>query len=302
MIKISVVICTFNKKDYLIATLNSFLNCKYKFDEFEIVISDDGSEIDLKSVLNTKDYPFKIVIVRQTHVGRAKSRNVAIEAAKGNIIVFNDDDTLVTPDFLNQHYDYHKENEKVVIIGQRKQAYMRTVDVPKIKESDIATLISYLSKHAKLDIYSFCTNLVFEKIGISSHWIGGVTGNMSVKKEHLINCGKFDTNFKGWGFEDIELSYRLALNGLKFLYTSNAVNYHLEHARDRKQMIKEMYLNIEYFYTKYAQSEEIRLFWDFFRGKIGLKELDAKTYKELGFMKEDVYFRLFKKSNLYSLI
>lgn len=299
--KISVVICTWNKMNSLLATLQSFCNSNFDFNEFELVITDDGSDELVSAAIEVEKYLYRIIIIRQEHGGRAKARNIAIEAASGDILVFNDDDTLVTSDFLYHHYNYHKRNKNIVLVGQRKQVYLRNEDMLKLLTSDISLFINAISEHAKNDIYASCTSRVFEPVGICSHWLGGTTGNLSVEKKYLIQCGGFDTEFHGWGFEDLELSYRLGRGDLKFLYRSDVVNYHLEHKRDRKQMIRDMYRNIQYFYEKYKKEEEIRLFWEFFCGRICLNDFDDRTYKELNYLEKPNFFQLFRRTGFASL-
>jgi hypothetical protein len=50
------------------------------------------------------------------------------------------------------------------------------------------------------------------------------TGNTSLARIHLIAAGGFDADFRR--AEDVELAYRLAQRGLKFVFNPNAIGYH----------------------------------------------------------------------------
>lgn len=50
--------------------------------------------------------------------------------------------------------------------------------------------------------------------------------NLSLKTAFVRESGMFDEGFKGCGFEDIELGYRLQDRGLRLLYNPPAVGYH----------------------------------------------------------------------------
>jgi hypothetical protein len=52
------------------------------------------------------------------------------------------------------------------------------------------------------------------------------TCNLSLKTDFPRTCGQFDEDFKGAAFEDIELGYRRAKQGLQILYNPAAIGYH----------------------------------------------------------------------------
>jgi hypothetical protein len=50
------------------------------------------------------------------------------------------------------------------------------------------------------------------------------TGNTSLARRHLLEAGGFDPTFRR--AEDVELAYRLAANGLRFVFNAEAIGYH----------------------------------------------------------------------------
>ena len=55
------------------------------------------------------------------------------------------------------------------------------------------------------------------------------TNNISLKTEFLRKNGMFDEDFRTYGYEDLELGYRLMRRGLRLLYNPDAVGYHCKY-------------------------------------------------------------------------
>jgi len=95
---ISVIICAYTEKrwDDLVAAVESVRQQTLKFDEIIIVI--DHNPILLKKV---QDHIPGVCVVENTETqGLSGSRNSGIAVAKGEIIVFLDDDAVATSDWL----------------------------------------------------------------------------------------------------------------------------------------------------------------------------------------------------------
>lgn len=295
--KISVVIPTFNKQDLLYLTLQSFQLSMFK--EFEIIVVNDGGS-SLSRIEDVR-WKFPCRIVECKHLGRGSARNTAIEMANGELIVFNDDDTIVPPNFLSLIWNEYCSNRKCIIIGQRRQLYLEESE--KNNSSRLHFDWNNLLARSKEDIYTSQTRKsIFKKRKISHHWLTCTTGNMAVERERLITCGCFDTNFEGWGFEDIELGYRLIGSGMQVYYNDEIINYHIEHDRKRTEMILEMQKNMLYFYNKYNRKKELYLFWLFYIGRISLNEFDLETYRELDNNENIIYFILFKRHKFENIL
>ncbi len=88
MPKISVVITVYNRTQCIIQAIQSVLAQTYR--DFEIIVVDDGSNIDIKETL--KPYQGKIKFIYQENRGLAAARNTGIRHAQGEYIAFLDDD------------------------------------------------------------------------------------------------------------------------------------------------------------------------------------------------------------------
>ncbi len=96
MPKVSVIIPTYNRADFIKDAVESVLCQTYK--DFEIIIVDDGSTDSTKDVL--QKFHNKITYIYKSNGGAASARNVGINHAQGEYIAFLDSDDLWLPERL----------------------------------------------------------------------------------------------------------------------------------------------------------------------------------------------------------
>lgn len=94
---ISVVIPLYNKSEWIVGTIQTVLN--QRFQDFEIVVVDDGSTDDGPSKVKSID-DCRIRLVCQSNAGVSAARNRGIEEARGEFIAFLDADDEWHPDYL----------------------------------------------------------------------------------------------------------------------------------------------------------------------------------------------------------
>jgi GT2 family glycosyltransferase len=94
----SVIIPHHNAEDSLRLCLASLTTCQASA-EVEIIVIDNG--IPALSAEITKDHP-DILFFYDPHAGAAHARNIGVEYAKGDILIFTDCDCQVAPDFLTK--------------------------------------------------------------------------------------------------------------------------------------------------------------------------------------------------------
>ena len=95
MPKISVVIPLYNKETYISNTLRSVMNQTY--DDYEIVIVDDGSTDNSVEVIKNSFSSDKIRIIKKENGGPSSARNRGVQEAHGEWIVFLDADDMLLP-------------------------------------------------------------------------------------------------------------------------------------------------------------------------------------------------------------
>ncbi len=95
---ISIIIAIYNRKDELFELLNSLTRQTDK--DFEIIIVDDGSQINLRPTVETFQEMLNIQFFRKDNSGPGLTRNYGAKRAKNNWLVFVDSDVIVEEDYI----------------------------------------------------------------------------------------------------------------------------------------------------------------------------------------------------------
>ena len=94
----SVIVPTFQRPEFLQAALRSVLRQTVK--DFEMLVIDDGSAMDLAPVVNALDDTRIRYLRHESNRGEAAARNTGIRSARGDYLAFLDDDDEWLPDKL----------------------------------------------------------------------------------------------------------------------------------------------------------------------------------------------------------
>jgi len=192
----SIVIPTYNRLPILQKCLQA-MEAQDFTQPYEIVVVDDGSTDGTVEFLKDKATEFPHVkLFLQNHEGAAIARNTGIDMAQGETIVFIDSDLVVTPVFLSSHAKALEGSDRAFTYGRViNTANFEDPTSEQIKITDISTAFF-------------------------------ATGNVAIAKHWLIEAGKFDTSFRQYGWEDLELGVRLKNLDLKLIKCPDAVGYH----------------------------------------------------------------------------
>jgi glycosyltransferase involved in cell wall biosynthesis len=91
--KVSVLIPTYNRRDYVVAAIESVLS--QDFTDYEVIVVDDGSTDGTADLL--RPYATTVRLIRTANQGPARARNVGMQAARGDYIAYLDSDDLYYP-------------------------------------------------------------------------------------------------------------------------------------------------------------------------------------------------------------
>ncbi len=100
---VSVLIPVYNGGEFLAATIESVLKQTYR--NFELVLVNDASSDDSEKVIESFSDPRIRYIPHPTNRGAQIARKTALEAAKGELISYLDQDDLFHPEKLEAHVD-----------------------------------------------------------------------------------------------------------------------------------------------------------------------------------------------------
>lgn len=204
----SLVIPTRNRAQALRLTLQHLSRCDYPFDDFEVLVVDDGSQDDTQAVLAEWTTKLPLRAFQQNHGGTSRARNRAIEEARGRHIMFVDDDVLVPPDFLRRHARLQAAHPGSLVRGP-------VVNIPR-------------------PLYPPLPSLNQPWRHFSKNYL--CTSNASIERELLLKAGLFDPSFARW--EDAELGVRLKRLGVRRVFENETFVYHWKPPLDHKQRMR----------------------------------------------------------------
>lgn len=115
MPKVSVIIPTYNRGQYITQALDSVLSQTYH--DYEIIVVDDGSTDNTQEILKKYDGKFKSII--KENQGISKTRNRGIEESTGEYIAFLDSDDYWAPEKLEEQVKVLDRYPNVGIVYSR---------------------------------------------------------------------------------------------------------------------------------------------------------------------------------------
>lgn len=101
--KISVILCTYNRCTSLAEALESVAASHLpEEDEWEVIVVDNNSKDQTRDVVESfhRRFPNRFRYIFESQQGLCHARNAGVREAKGQILVFTDDDLTVDPEWL----------------------------------------------------------------------------------------------------------------------------------------------------------------------------------------------------------
>ena len=126
---VSVIISAYNEEDVIEKKLENIIQTDYP--SYEVIVANDASndrtvEICEKFIKDHPDYDIKVNTV-VNHLGKTNAQNEAVEAAKGEIIVFSDANSMFKSDAIDELVSYFTADDIEYVCGSL--IYMEDVDV-----------------------------------------------------------------------------------------------------------------------------------------------------------------------------
>jgi len=241
MPKVSVIISTYNKPHFLEKVLTGYSN--QTFQDFEILIADDGSNSDTKQLIEKfkKNFRQKITHVWQEDNGfrKCKILNKAILRSKAKYIIFTDGDCIPKSNFLEVHVNLSKKGYYLsgghFPINEKVSEKITLNDIISQKcFSKLFLLMNgqQLNKNFFKIIYSNQVASLLDFLTPTKTTFNG--NNSSAWRDDVISVKGFDERME-YGGLDCELGYRLKNYGVKSIQIRNrSTVLHLYHTRPYK--------------------------------------------------------------------
>jgi glycosyltransferase involved in cell wall biosynthesis len=236
---VSVVICTYNRRDHLERVLD-YLG-EQSSGDFEVVVVDGPSEDGTKELL--EQYQTKVKIGNNPERNLSKSRNIGLELASGDIVAFIDDDALPFDDWIESIIQEYGARP-LTTVGLGGPAYYAGTFWFQAEDNGI-------NRFAEAKV-----NIASSLIG-KDGWYRYNTGtNATFRADVLRSAGGFDEQFDYY-LDESEVCFRLQLQGGLIGYSPNIVVRH-EFAQSHNRLGKLNYnwlticKNTTYFIAAYS--------------------------------------------------
>lgn len=211
---VSIIILNWNQLTFLKECINSLIK-NTEYPNFEIIIVDNGSE-----ERGTKDYlqslPFQ-VILNSHNLGYARGNNLAAKYAKGEYLVFLNNDTLAQKNWLKPLIDIMNERQDCGVAGSKllyPDGHIQHIGVA----FDWRGNRRHIYKNYPADIPPAQEVRECE----------AVTGAcFIIRKKIFEDVGGFDDRFKN-GSEDIDLCLKVRAKGYRIFFCPYSVMIHFE--------------------------------------------------------------------------
>jgi len=215
---VSVIIVNYNGKTYLEKCLESLMKINYK--NFEVILVDNNStDTSIEFVKNI--YPSITIIKLNDNYGFAEPNNIGAKNAKGDYLLFLNNDTEVNADFIEEMVKVIKQDPKIAICQSLLLKPNGDVD----SSGDFIDTMGrvYSSKN---------------KVNEVKKILSARGASMMVRKDSFWNLGGFDKKFFA-SFEDVDLGWRAWIWGYKIVLVPNSIVYH-KGGQTVKQNLSEM--------------------------------------------------------------
>ena len=222
---IAVVIPTYNRRAILERTLNALAGQTRR--DFHIVVVDDGSTDDTWEWLQARAETGKSAatspsaateatprssVTRQENCGQGQARNHGLRLVEEGLVLFLGDDVIPRRECVAEHLQAHKA-------GAGRRAAVGFTDW---RRSEMKVTPALEMVNVEGHQFGFAHMKPGEEVPFACFY----TSNLSLPRD-LLGDEPFDPVFSSYGWEDIELGYRLSLRGLRLFYHPSAAAEHL---------------------------------------------------------------------------
>lgn len=218
---LTVIICTYNRAKYIGPLLESIAANDLDKKEFEILLVDNNCTDNTREICETFVAVHPEVTFRYTaepEQGLSAARNRGIKEAKGDIIVYIDDDALVDPHYLRDYAEWFAAHPETMACGGPIEPLYETQEPDWMSPYTRTLLTAWMNYGDKVREYP------------KGRFPGG--GNAAFRKSVFDKVGWFNTELgrKGdslAGAEEKDIFDKMHTLGMQILYLPTPVLHHI---------------------------------------------------------------------------
>jgi FkbM family methyltransferase len=207
---VSIIILNFNRLNDVRSCLESIR--RNTPEPHEIIVVDNASTDGSLDYLRTLS---DITLVENpTNLGCPPARNQAIALAKGDFVVFLDNDTIVTPGWITNFIEHARRNSNIGLLGPRSNFVSGGQLVPQVSYRGLEELEEFAQSFSKQN--KGCTTFTHRLVGFC----------MFIRREVIDKIGAHDPQFGRFGFEDEDYTWRAIIAGFKAAIAHDVFIHH----------------------------------------------------------------------------
>ena len=206
--EISVIIPTLGQRGTLPAVLSALEKSPYA-GKLEALIIDNSPDGAL-SIAEKNGFPGFARALWCKKPGAAAARNLGSREAKGEFLLFLDDDVVPLPGLIEEHLKCVKAGPGLLSMG-------RMLPAESVKASLFGEFLIFYGLLPGYENLAEGTELSCEHFNSS---------NFLIRKEDFFGTGGFDEGFDCYGWEDVEFGSRLPAKNLRVLFSGKALAEH----------------------------------------------------------------------------
>lgn len=210
---ISIIIVNYNGINHLKECFDSLYSSDAK-DEELILVDNDSKDNSCQFV--SENYPEVKIISLNENTGFAVANNIGVENASGKYIVFLNNDTSVSPNWLSPLTKILNENQDIGMVGSKLLLYHFP---DRINSAGANLVINGTGYDIGLNAPDS------EKYNIPGDKGAVCAACSMVRKDEFLKFGAFDKNYFMY-FEDTDLCWRYWLLGKRVYYNPESLVYH----------------------------------------------------------------------------
>ncbi|BBM69333.1 glycosyltransferase family 2 protein [Rhodothermus marinus] len=218
----SVIIPTYNRDHLLIDTIQYVLRNNYK--AFEVVVVDQtrGHPERIMNHLQRLRCDSRFKYIKISLANASLARNVGLRYAKGDVIIYIDDDVELAEDFIAAHVRRYEDPQVGAVAGRVVE-----LGTPLVHEPDERLRDRPRPGRLRPDGTG---ETHFNQVGYRGEVEWGQGCNMSFRRAALEQIGGFDERYAVIR-EDVDVFYRIRKKGWKAVFEPDAKVTHLKESK-----------------------------------------------------------------------
>ncbi|MCI6555312.1 MAG: glycosyltransferase family 2 protein [Prevotella sp.] len=205
---LSIIMPVFNRTELVATMIDSIL--ANSFTDYELIAVDDGSDqdtLDMLSCYQKKDQRIKIICRTEQPKGATKCRNIGLDHAQGEYVIFFDSDDIITPSCLSERVNSIRQRPDMDFLVFPSCTFYNNILHP------LDSKFVYGYKLHDDDISYFCQRLLPFVV------VNNIYKTKSLKENNI----RWDEQLKS--LQDCDFNLQSILKGLKYDYVSVYPDY-----------------------------------------------------------------------------